>query len=74
MPVDPRINCAAGICCDPAGALTATAEILCDIGVPEDDAPKMAAKMRDMGITFTSAALAEAVAAIADHPRRGGGS
>lgn len=70
MPVDPRINCAAGICCDPTGALAATTEILCDIGVPEDDAPKMAAKMRDMEITFTSTSLAGAISEIADHPHK----
>jgi hypothetical protein len=67
---DPRINCAAEICCDPPAALRAAAEILCDIGVAEDDAPKMAAKLKEMGITFTSVELAGAIAEIADHPHK----
>jgi hypothetical protein len=65
MPVDPRLNCAAEICCNPPRALAARVSILCDLGVPEEDAPRMAAKMKEMGIAFTSASLAEAIREIA---------
>lgn len=62
---DPRINCAAEICCDPPRSLAAAASILCDAGCPEDLAPKIAHKLMTMNITFTSTALARAVREIA---------
>lgn len=72
MPVDRRLNCAAEICCAPDGlsavnspALAAAAAILVDAGVPEDLAPKVAAKLRAMGVAFTSTALTDAIRAIA---------
>jgi hypothetical protein len=65
MPIDPRLNCAAEICCDPIKAQQARIEILCDIGVSEDQAPKMAARMKELGIAFTSTELADAIRHIA---------
>lgn len=65
MPIDPRLNCAAEICCSGPPALRARAAILCDLGVSDQDAPRMARKMQEMGITFTSTALADAIREIA---------
>lgn len=60
MSIDPRLNCAAEICCSGPPALRARAAILCDLGVSDQDAPGMARK-----ITFTSTALADAIREIA---------
>lgn len=66
MPIDMRLNCAAEICCSgPPQSIAAAASILCDAGCPEDDAPRIAAKLREMGVTFTSTALAVAIREIA---------
>jgi len=68
--VDPRLNCAAGICCGPGGSLAAATSILVDAGCPNEYAASCARNLRERGITFTSVALAEAMADIADHPGR----
>lgn len=74
MPVDPRLNCAAEICCGPppdsietptSQSVASFAAILADAGVPEDDAPKIAAKLRSMGVSLTSVELNAAIRAIA---------
>ena len=78
MPVDPRLNCAAEICCAPVPpisegsvptrnpeSLRSAAAILKDCGVPEDLAPKVAKEMHGRGIVFLSAELATAIRNIA---------
>lgn len=66
--VDPRINCASGVCCPPGGALSAATAILIDAGCPEEYAGQVAKRLRGMGVAFTSTKLADALAEIADHP------
>jgi hypothetical protein len=71
---DPRLNCAAEICCGPVPPLTEGGDvqqnpdafrslvaILVDLGVPEDLAPRVAREMRQRGIVFLSAELAAAI-------------
>lgn len=71
--IDPRLNCAAEICCAPEQAHAATVELLCECGVSEDEAPRIAKRMRDKGITFTSTELAGAVRHIAFPEKDGDG-
>lgn len=84
--VDPRLNCAAGICCDNAMGMStvavatiantmslsesaqpacashrAQAAILVDAGVSEDEAPRVAARLRSMGVAFTSIEINDAI-------------
>lgn len=67
--VDPRLNCASRICCDPPEGFRATTEILMDLGCPDRaTALCMAEKMEILGITFLPVALAEVIAEIAQHP------
>lgn len=61
MPIDPRLNCAAEICCSPPDALRMRVELLTEAGVPEDLAPKIAAKLADMGIALLPAELAAVI-------------
>lgn len=68
---DPRLNCAAEICCQPPQAREALVSILLDIGVPEEYVRRCAVKMTEMGIAFTSVEMMKAVAEIVDHPGRG---
>lgn len=70
--IDPTLNCAAEICCSKEQAMQARVKILCDLGCPDELAPKIAAKMPEMGIGFTSTKLNEAIAEIAHHPGRFG--
>lgn len=70
--VDPRLNCAAGICCAPGNALSAATSILLDAGCPDEYAGLCARNLHEMGITFTSTKLARAIAEIADHPGQKG--
>ena len=78
--VDPRINCAAEVCCAPvttgtgpdglvvkrsSDSLQAAVGILCDAGVPEDLAPKVARQLHGMGVALLSTELAEAIRHIA---------
>lgn len=69
---DPRLNCAAGVCCDPPEALTARVDILRSLGVPESCCEDVAKTMPELGIAFTSTDLMKAVSEIADHPALGG--
>lgn len=72
--VDPRLNCAAEICCIPPAALVDSAEklfnqpahaarvaILIDLGVEETRAHKVSRVMDEKGIVFLSAELATAI-------------
>lgn len=75
MPIDPRLNCAAEICCGPPPGLAvgelnqpahaARVEILMDLGAREEQAHKMSREMAARGIVFLSAALADAIREIA---------
>lgn len=75
MPIDPRLNCAAEICCVPppglaAGELNqpahaARVEILMDLGASEEQAHKMSKEMVARGIVFLSAELASAIRDVA---------
>lgn len=47
--------------------MRATAAILCDLGCPAELAPAMAQKMKESGIVFLSAPLANAIAELVDH-------
>lgn len=71
MPIDPRLNCAAEICCSPPDALRAATSLLIDAGCPDEYAASCARNLREMGVTFTSTALAGAISDIAQHPRKG---
>lgn len=72
MAIDPRLNCAAEICCTPEQAHAAAVELLCECGVSEDEAPRIAKRLREKGIAFTSTELAEAIRHIA-FPDKGDG-
>lgn len=77
MPVDPRLNCAAEICCSPpppvAGATTsynkpaheARCQILVGLGIPADLAAKVSREMVSQGLVFLTAQLATAIREIA---------
>jgi hypothetical protein len=72
MPIDPRLNCAAEICCTPEQAHAAAVSLLCDCGVSEDEAPRIAKRLREKGIVFTSSELADAIRHIAFPEVKGG--
>lgn len=81
MPVDPRLNCAAEICCgEPppiasgvaasvqgtsGDAHRARVSILCDLGMDREQASKASKLMTEMGIVFLSADLARAIRDVA---------
>ncbi|HEY3492593.1 MAG TPA: hypothetical protein VGK43_06550 [Solirubrobacterales bacterium] len=74
---DPRINCAAEICCGPPPPLAdgtsafndaahrSRVSILLDLGVPDEIAAKVSRRMAETGIVFLSAELATAIREIA---------
>lgn len=68
MPPDPRLNCAAEICCPAPQAFQARVQILCSLGCSEDDAPSLAKAMIEQEIDFAPASLMAEIAALADHP------
>lgn len=77
MPIDPRLNCAAEICCGPPPGIVgqepafnqpahaARVAILMDLGAGEEQAHKMSREMVAQGIVFLSADLACAIREIA---------
>lgn len=78
MPVDPRLNCAAEICCIPPAPVAgesaaplnneahrARVAILEDLGVPDELAHKVSRQMAEKGVVFLSAELATAIRNIA---------
>lgn len=83
MPVDPRLNCAAEICCHPpmlvadsnaatnAPADKALSAVLLDLGVHPEDVAKVVANMRAVGLVILTAELAAAIRHIA-FPESGG--
>lgn len=72
MSVDQRLNCAAEICCGGGGGgpMRATVSLLIDFGCPEDYAGRVAKGMKEAGVVFLSAQLAEAISEIVQHPGR----
>lgn len=73
---DPRLNCAAEICCPPpvmvgaekpanVPADEACEGILLDLGVHPEDVGKVVASMRKRGLVFLSAEMASAIRNIA---------
>lgn len=70
MPVDPRINCAAEICCGETDARLARIALLKELGVAEPE--RVADAMRARGLALMPAELAQIISEIADHPNRKG--
>jgi hypothetical protein len=68
MAIDPRLNCAAEICCPPPEAFQTRVELLCELGCPDDLAPKMVAAMDSKGISFAPKELMDVIRRLADHP------
>lgn len=71
MPVDPRLNCAAEICCNPtltdgAGkARESRKNILVDLGLGTTDAYTVADAMKAQGLCFMPQALADTIRGVA---------
>jgi hypothetical protein len=62
MPVDPRICCAAGVCCDPPGARAATISLLEDLGMTDKgEAERVADAMVDRKIVLFDATVTETI-------------
>lgn len=72
MAIDPRLNCAARICCPPPAARATQIELLCEAGCPDDLAPKIAERLEQMGISFAPVELMAVIAELAEHPNRAG--
>lgn len=68
MPVDPRINCAAQICCDVDDARLAQISLLSDLGVKNPN--EVATAMAEKGLVFMPAELSSVISKIADHPNK----
>lgn len=68
--IDPRIGLACGVRCGRTESLRAATSILLSAGCPDEFAALCARNLHEMGITFTSRELAEAMAEIASHPGR----
>lgn len=77
MPVDPRLNCAAEICCGPPPGIvgeeaalnqpahTARVGILVDLGISEEKAHKVSKRMVEQGLCFMPQELADVMREIA---------
>lgn len=65
--LDPRLNCAAEICCGHKSALETTATILSECGVPADYCASVAKTLSDKGVVLMPAQLAQVIKQIA-HP------
>lgn len=68
--LDPRLNCAAEICCQKPAADAALEAVLCDLGCSDADAAAYAQAMRKADLVFMPGKLARVIAEIADHPNR----
>lgn len=65
-PFDPRINCAAEICCpEIANANAALASLLGDLGVPDESLAEVVRRMRESGLVFLPSELAVTIRQIA---------
>jgi len=61
MPVDPRICCAAGVCCDPPHARAATVSILLSAGVDPKDVETVTDWLITNKITLIDASVTESI-------------
>jgi hypothetical protein len=68
--MDPRLNCAADICCPPPPARLTRIEILCEAGCEPEAASKIADNLTKMGVTFAPVELMDVISRLADHPNR----
>lgn len=68
MAIDPRLNCAAKICCPPNQARETQIELLCEAGCPDDLAPRLADRLATMGISFAPTELMDVIGRLAEHP------
>lgn len=66
--IDPRLNCAAKICCPPMQARHTQIELLCEAGCPDNLAPVLADRLEKMGISFAPSELMDVIARLAQHP------
>lgn len=69
-PIDPRIGQACDVRCGRTESLRAATSILLSAGCPDEFAASCARNLHEMGITFTSRRLAEAMAEITNHHGR----
>lgn len=66
--VDPRICCAARVCCqDPIAAQKAAISLLEEMGIETFQAHDLLARMEDVGIVFMPVSLAAAIADLVGH-------
>lgn len=65
MSVDPRLNCASGICCQDQEARATKVELLCESGLSQQQAEMVAEWMENEKIVFLSLELAQAIKSIA---------
>lgn len=69
MPVDPRLNCAAEICCHPTlrgdEAHASRVAILEDLGLSQAQASTVATAMKEQGLCFMPQALADTIREVA---------
>lgn len=65
--LDPRLNCAAGICCGPSSddARVAAMQLLHENGVPADCCEQVAVNLHNAGIVLLPAKLARIIKQIA---------
>lgn len=66
--IDPRLNCAAKICCHPDQAKRVQIELLCEAGCPEEFAPRVADRLEKMGISLAPSELMDVISRLAQHP------
>lgn len=65
MPIDPRLNCAAEICCSPPQSLAAATEILAEAGLTRVSAESVARNLRAAGVALLPVQLAAIIREIA---------
>lgn len=63
---DPRICCAAGLCCDPPAARAATISLLTEAGCDPKDAPTVADNLASMKVALFDTGVTEAMRAMVD--------
>lgn len=68
--MDPRLNCAANICCPPREARETRIELLCEAGCPAELSAKIVDRLELMGITFAPIQLMKVISEMVNHPGR----
>lgn len=68
--MDPRLNCAADICCPPKQARETRIELLCEAGCSYSLAETLVDNLCKMGITFAPIQLMKAISEMVNHPNR----